>query len=298
MNKNLSPVPNSVLVRGSNGFVPLIILLVITLLTSIGIGYYAYKNGQIKLPSQEPTQKSENSIGIGFGLSERTLPFLRYLTNANDFVDLMNITKSSDLITNANEKSIQTVCIARSLDGLKEIAALAKEKEVICNYLGYNPEDREGTPEEELNDFVGSSQKAQQTVQSYGLKLVNGPGLKYISKQEENYAQAAKFTDIWLIQTQGLTIDKKTNKHATPEEYNQSVKRVADMLRSGNPEVKIWAQIVLTPGGVEAAQFTPEEIVAYIKSVEGAVDAVRIYTTGTPNFEDILQKIINLLRPS
>ncbi len=52
MNKNISPAPSSVLVRGSKGFVEVLILIILALIVIGGIGYYAYKNGQMKLPNQ------------------------------------------------------------------------------------------------------------------------------------------------------------------------------------------------------------------------------------------------------
>lgn len=56
MNKNVSPITNYVLVRGSKGFAHLFFLVVIVAIGVVGIGYLIYKNGQIKVgqPSTSP----------------------------------------------------------------------------------------------------------------------------------------------------------------------------------------------------------------------------------------------------
>jgi hypothetical protein len=49
VNKNVSPAPNSALVHGSKSAEQFLIILIFSFFIITGIGYYAYKNGQIKL---------------------------------------------------------------------------------------------------------------------------------------------------------------------------------------------------------------------------------------------------------
>jgi hypothetical protein len=55
-------------------------------------------------------------------------------------------------------------------------------------------------------------------------------------------------------------------------------------------------QIILTPGGRQASEFSAEEIVGLARAIEGDVDAVRLYVAGASNGTRTAKRVIELLR--
>jgi len=120
--------------------------------------------------------------------------------------------------------------------------------------------------------------------------------MRFISSREEDYAKAAPFADVWLIQSQRFQIDRDTSRRTMPEEYRTNILRVVNLIHAGNPKTKIWVQIIVCPGGRPGNDFSAEEIVRLARSIEDIVDAVRIYTAGASKGIETLKEVIRLLR--
>jgi hypothetical protein len=120
--------------------------------------------------------------------------------------------------------------------------------------------------------------------------------MRFMMSREEDYAKAAPYADVWLVQSQQFQIDRETRRRATPSEYRANVQRVVGLLREGNPRIQIWVQIVIWGGPPPASAFSAQEIVALARSIEDLVDAVRIYTSGVPDGVETLRQIIRSLR--
>jgi hypothetical protein len=76
----------------------------------------------------------------------------------------------------------------------------------------------------------------------------------------------AGYADIWMIQTQQL------QKKPPGLEYRQEVQKIVKILKSGNPNIVVWAQITLPPDREPDA----EEWLAYHQTISDLVDGVYI----------------------
>lgn len=239
-------------------------------------------------------------VGIGFLWTENYQPAADMLSSDNDFVDLI-IGEGKLDVFNHIKPPVRVACIslalakheARPFPGIRETiqilqkAGIPQERVIIA----YNPERQPGTPGQELDELVDSVRKAREMADEYGAPLLVGPGLREMEKQEHLYPELARHCDIWLIQSQRLQMERPTGRVFTAEEYRQSVIKITDSLRRGNPDIKIYVQIV-AGGRIEKEIFSPAEVVEYARSIEDAVDAIRIYG-GSP---DVVSEIIKLLR--
>lgn len=254
-------------------------------------------------------------IGFGLGLNKESIELVPKLTHEKDFADLMLRTQATiDLAKDVNNRGLALACFARCLyagtsdspgqedprvceKAMDETVNTAIENGVTCNYLNYNPEDREGTPHFEFDDFLGSVIKAQEIAHNYGAGLVVGPGLRYMNEHEELYSQAAPYADVWLLQSQRLQINEETGERVPPEEYRAQVERIINMLQEGNPDIKIWVQISVHPGKYgHENPFSAEEIFSLALAIEDLIDAFRIYCQDDPNSIQTLSTVIELLR--
>jgi hypothetical protein len=73
--------------------------------------------------------------------------------------------------------------------------------------------------------------------------------------------------------------------------YREKVKRIADQLRRGNPNIRIYVQLVTTAERGTVA-LSAEQIALFARAIEDLVDAVRIY--GAP--PELLIEIIERMR--
>jgi len=181
---------------------------------------------------------------------------------------------------------VRVACIARSLEkadarpfpGVRETintlrrAGVAPERVIIA----YNPERQPGTPTQEMDDLVGSARRAREIARAYGALLLVGPGLREMEQREDLYPELAKHCDIWLIQSQRLQLDPITRRPIEPADYRAKVKRIVDRLCAGNPDIRIFVQVVTTSERGRS-EMTAEQVVAYLRAVEDLVDTVRIY---------------------
>ena len=130
---------------------------------------------------------------------------------------------------------------APSLETLEQRAQRASQDDLEYEAIGYGLETGRSTPEGEWKNIIDSTLKAREIADQYNKLLAMAPGFKLMSENEEKYPEMASLSDIWVLQTQRLQI------HPPGTEYRQEVKRIVDLIKSGNPDIIIWAQIVLPP---------------------------------------------------
>ena len=239
------------------------------------------------------------TLGIGFLWTRQSQEVAGNLTSENDFVDLILGPGKLDVFQEV-KPPVRVACIARSLErnstrpfpGLRETVELLRKagvppKRVI---IAYNPERQPGTPTQEMDALVTSARRAAEMAQAYGAPLLIGPGLREMQKREDLYAELAKHCDIWMIQSQRLQLDPVTRKPVRPAAYRASVQRIVDRLHEGNPKIRIIVQLVSTAER-GASVLSAAEIVAFARSVEDLVDAVRIYGGSKQLLEETIERL-------
>ena len=242
----------------------------------------------------------EAPLGIGFlwyGGSEEAAALLGAET---DFVDLI-LGQRHLAAFEQIPPPVRIMCLslalerhdARPFPGIKETIEMLQANSIDPErvIIGYNPERSPGTTTEEMDNLVESVQRAKEMADSFGSPLLVGPGMREMLQQEHLYSELARHSDMWLIQTQRFQLDQFTRRVSTPEEYRASVERVVGMLREGNPEIRVFVQI-LASGRRAETLFTAEEVAAYALAVEDLVEAVRIYG-GSP---ELLVEVIDIIR--
>jgi len=237
----------------------------------------------------------KKKLGIGFGLGRETGELALNMAGENDFVDTMARGAGLREMNRLTARGVKVPCVFLSLDQMRETITTLQENKIKCAYLAYNLEQYQRAPRAELDDFVGSVKQAKELAAAYGAPLVVGPGMRFMAERERDYAKAAPYADVWLIQSQRFQVDPETGRHATPEEYRENVRRIADLIHTANPRTRIWVQIVVCPGGRPGNDFPPEEIVRLARAIEGFVAAVRIYTAGASRGAETLKEIIRAL---
>jgi lysophospholipase L1-like esterase len=254
--------------------------------------------GDEKTLSANP--RTRPGLGIGFLWTLQSQKVVDKLTSAADFVDVILDPGKSDVFEKV-KPPVRVACIALALEkndarpfpGIKETIETLRQQDVAPQrvIIAYNPERAPGTPSAEMDDLVASARRARQMAQAYGAPLLIGPGLKEMMQREHLYPELAKHCDMWLIQSQRLQLDLATRKPVDPAEYRVNVKRIVDSLRQGNPNIRVFVQVVTTAErGTKV--LTAEQIAAFARAVEDIVDAVRIYGASEP----LLSQIIDRLR--
>lgn len=104
---------------------------------------------------------------------------------------------------------VRVTCITRSLEknnsrpfpGIKETVELLQDAGILPErvIIVCNPERQPGTLTQEMDDLLGSSQRARRVCFAYGVPLLVGPGLWEMERHEELYPELAKHCDIWMI---------------------------------------------------------------------------------------------------
>jgi hypothetical protein len=130
---------------------------------------------------------------------------------------------------------------APSLETLQTKAERARINGLPYEALGYGLETSQSTPEQEWRNLIPSTQAAKNLVDGYDKLLVMGPGFRLMSRNEDKYAPMASWTDVWMLQTQQL------QKEPPGPTYREQVRQIVDLIRTGRPDIKIWAQITLPP---------------------------------------------------
>jgi hypothetical protein len=168
---------------------------------------------------------------------------------------------------------------APSLDVLEQQSQRAYERGLAYEAVGYGLETGESTPDAEWQDIVAATQQARALADRYGKLLVLGPGLRLMSENEDKYPAMAALTDIWILQTQRLQVKGPGSF------YRQEVERIVTLIRAGNPNIQIWAQITLLPDREPDA----EEWLAFRQSIDDLVDGtyLGVYLWGKVDEEQL-----------
>ncbi len=174
------------------------------------------------------------------------------------------------------------VLVAPSLEQLQVLAARADQTRLSYDALGYSLERSRNITPEEQEDPLGATEQAAELANQYDKPLVLGPGLQLMQDHWSDYAAMAALVDVWILQTQHLQV------HPPGTEYRQEVEKVVRELRSGNPGVKIWAQISVTPG---QTVLSVEEWLAYRDSILDLVDGIYVLDVSDPSRPETLEAI-------
>lgn len=172
---------------------------------------------------------------------------------------------------------------APSLGTLQIKADRADRNDTPYEVLGYGLETSATTPAEEWQNLELSTERAKNIADQHDKQLLMGPGYRLMSENEELYAPMASQADIWVIQTQRLQVNPPG------EAYRDEVSQVIEKIKSGNPEISIWAQITLPPDQEPDA----EQWLAYRQSIVDLVDGtyIGIYTWDSEDPDELLKTI-------
>ncbi len=253
-------------------------------------------------PAPVVAGETDSPLGIGFLWTAQSDLIAGGLGHGKDFVDVILGPGKLDVFKRVRPP-VRVACIARSLEknearpfpGIRETIDILRGAGVppARVIIAYNPEAQPGTPSRELEELVASVREAKEMASAYGAPLLVGPGLREMSKREDLYPELARACDIWMIQSQRLQLDEVTRKPVDVGAYRDGVKRIAERLREGNPKIGIFVQLVTTAERGRVP-LDAERVVAFSRSIEDLVDAVRIY--GAP--AELLGRIIGRMRPA
>lgn len=211
---------------------------------------------------------SPETCHMGLGLRQQTVPLVIAYQDHPGFV----MTGSSGMAEeyfHPLKGWIRTLG-APSLEALEQKAMRAEENNIPYEALSYGLETSQSTPDEEWQDLIGSTRAARAIADKYDKLLVMGPGFRLMSQNEDKYPLMADLADIWVLQTQRLQVNPPG------QDYRDEVERVVDLIRSGNPDISIWAQITLPPD----REPDSSEWLAYRESIVDLVNGtyIGIYT--------------------
>lgn len=176
---------------------------------------------------------------LGLGLRQQTIPILTSYQERPGFV--MTATGGMAEEYYPQLKGWIRTLGAPSLEALEQKARRAEENGIPYEALSYGLETSQSTPDAEWQDLVGSTRAARAIADQYGKLLVMGPGFRLMSQNEDKYPAMAALADIWVVQTQRLQVNPPG------QDYRDEVERIVDLIRSGNSDIDIWAQITLPP---------------------------------------------------
>ena len=229
-----------------------------------------------KVPESTITNESLtiDNCELGLGLREETKDFL--LDNVGSVGLIMSSNSNlAEMYFPMFGESIR-VLGAPSLQVLETKAMRARDANSPYEALGYGLETSASTPAEEWQNITASSEAAEVLASQYEKQLLLAPGFRLMVQNENLYAEMASMTDFWILQTQQL------QKNPPGPEYRQEVERIVSLIRSGNPEIVIWAQITLPPDRKPDA----EEWLAYRALIADLVDGTYVGVYTWDIFED------------
>jgi hypothetical protein len=221
---------------------------------------------------------TSESCNIGTGMRKETVPILLKYKDSPALVMTSSVALAATNFPKL-EGWIRSIG-SSSLQDLQQKAEQAYQENIPYEAISYGLESGQGTPEEEWSDLVGSTQKASNIASQFGKLLIMAPGFRLMSKNEDEYTQMAALTDIWVIQTQQLQLSPPGDV------YKQGVQRVVELVRSGNPDIKIWAQITLPPN----QEPDPNSWLAYRASIMNLVNGtyLGVYTWGKTDTDTLI----------
>jgi hypothetical protein len=243
-----------------------------------------------------PTEQPTEPLGVGFLIGQGTMELIPLLNSDGDFLEMVLGLAKIQYVREL-EPPARAMCVEGSLAGVARTVALLQDAGIAADraYIAYNPEPRppgapQWTPRDEMDDMPGSLRKARALLADYPAELVMGPGLRQMSSQEHLYPELARLTDIWMIQSQRLQVDIDTGRKVTPTEYRAAVERIVSMLRKGNPQIRVFIQIIpLTQ--VVTTPYTAEELVELVFAVEDLVESVKIYGGDTELIRTVIERV-------
>jgi len=250
-----------------------------------------------QIPDSKKTEMGRR-LGIGFLIGRTTDGLVPLLQTDKDFLEMMLGPEKIRYIR-ALKPPARAMCICQSLEGMTKTVELLREAKIGPErvYIAYNPElrpprARQWTPREELEDYLDSLKKARALVKDYGAPLIMGPGLIEMAKREHLYPELAKHCDIWMIQTQRLQLDPQTGEPVSPERYREEVQRIVGLLRQGNPDIRVFVQIIPLQATAERkAFFTAERVVSYLLAIDDLVESAKIYGGNTELIAEVVKRL-------
>lgn len=222
-------------------------------------------------PATETTQTGKCALGLG--LRQETVAIL--MNNKEHPGMVMSASAGLSERYFPELQGWVRILGAPSLEALQQKAERAMQNEMPYEALGYGLETSQSTPGAEWRDLIGSTQKAREIAGQYGKMLAMGPGFRLMSSNEDKYPEMAGLADLWIFQTQQL------QKNPPGPVYRQEVERIVGLIRSGNPDIPIWAQITLPPDREPDAK----EWLAYRETIADLVDGtyIGVYTWNREN---------------
>lgn len=220
-----------------------------------------------------PTATEFHSIQclLGTGLRQQTVPIILSHGEHGGFVMTASLALAEEHFPHLDGWT--RVLGAPSIEQLEQKAKRAEQSDIPYEALAYGLETSESTPDEEWQNLVESTERARSIADDYDKLLVMGPGYRLMSQNEDQFPAITALSDIWMLQTQRLQVNPPGPI------YREEVKRVVDQIKSGNPEIEIWAQITLPPDQEPSSL----EWVEYKNSIKDIVSGtyIGVYTWDT-----------------
>lgn len=213
-------------------------------------------------PQPTPTQTAQPlaMCHLGAGLRLETIPILQKYKPRPAYVMTGGIRIAAEQFPKF--QGWFRVIGAPSLEELQRKAEQAEKQGIPYEALAYGLETGATTPEEEWKDLIGSTQKARAIADRFEKLLVMAPGPRLIQDNPDKYAPMAALADLWVFQAQIF------QKDPPGQEFREKVAQVLEQIEAGNPNISIWAQIVLPPDHPP----DPAEWLAYHQSIEDLVE--------------------------
>ena len=143
-------------------------------------------------------------------------------------------------------------------------------------WVMYNPEHWEYTPEDEQQDLAAIVQEFARAVHDRGRSFMFTPDRQYA---ELYLAQVAPHVDAVMLQGQRLQHD--------PQTFATWVLGMADVAHKANEDIQVYVQVGATRG-------TAEEMYTAIETVAGDIDGIAVWSM--PRTLEILQEFVTLIR--
>ena len=158
---------------------------------------------------------------------------------------------------------LDEVTVGQKLVVFKSVAEIETLMPMLASKLdiiGYNLEHGPANQPAEINDPIGSVQRARQLADRYGKRLAFGPDHQFAVK---NGIAMAPYVDLFVLQVQRVQTE--------PETVRDFVLPLARALRRANPKIEISVQ-VRTEGDVAA-------LVTLLNSMQDELDGISILTS-------------------
>lgn len=173
---------------------------------------------------------------------------------------------------------LDDVTVGQKLVVFKSVAEIETLMPTLAGKLdiiGYNLEHGQANRPDEINDPIGSVQKARQLADRYGKRLAFGPDHQFAVN---NGVAMAPYVDLFVLQVQRVQTE--------PQTVRDFVLPLARSLRKANPKIEISVQ-VRTEGDVTA-------LVSMLNSMKDELDGISILTS--PETVPVAQKLGTALR--